>query len=403
MLDNITNKEASGLQSPQDSTVSVPTELIISEQELSGQMADPSSIIFCERRLSELASRIGKGSELKPVGISDGTHVYFSNYDCFDQPVISLSDRLTSLHPIGRGGMGRVDLVELQGTEHRFAYKLFHLSLPRSLSAEEICEKERPFFEGELAGHIEAIGDDPSAPDTSAPKLYEAGMRPDGKFYLIMQYLEGNTLYKILQDPEDELNIEETLLISMGIAKDLDAYHKKGFVHRDVKAANIILTDKDAHLCDYGLAKRKGESRSYEGKRILVGTPSCLAPELLDGAVEDERTDLFSYGMVLYELFTRTNPIREEYSRIHAKKMSEATTGKGSDEGFLRDVYHNIAFPQTLAEGIPDSVAEIIEKCTELDPKKRYASCGEVLSDLMNVYTSLPQATLDSYTHNPTE
>src|SRR5262249_38623367 len=143
--------------------------------------------------------------------------------------------------------------------------------------------------------------------------LYDVGHQ-DGTDYLVMEYLEGQTLAQRLQ--RGAMPLDETLKIAAEIADALDKAHRQGVVHRDLKPSNVMLTKSGAKLLDFGLAKLKHEAEpaptlsalptnaDVTAKGTILGTLQYMSPEQLEGLEADVRSDIFAFGAVLYEMVT---------------------------------------------------------------------------------------------------
>ena len=201
------------------------------------------------------------------------------------------------LAPLGAGGMGEV----YRARDARLGRDVAIKVLPSHLSA---SAEFRQRFERE-AKSISQL----SHPNICT--LHDVGQH-DGLSYLVMECLEGETLAKRLE--KGPLPLELVLKHGVEIAAGLDAAHRKGVIHRDLKPGNIILTKAGAKLLDFGLAKATGLIESYPGavtvsqpltsKGTILGTFQYMAPEQLEGNEADSRTDIFALGAVLYEMLT---------------------------------------------------------------------------------------------------
>lgn len=210
----------------------------------------------------------------------------------------------------------------------------------------------------------------------------------EGRPFLVMELLEGKTLRQFLQDRP--LRVSEILEVGIQVADALDAAHTQSIIHRDVKPANLFLLEKtgtgiQAKLLDFGLAKQAAtlnwDSATMTAFRtdsgIAIGTAAYMSPEQALGNEIDARSDLFSFGMVLYEMATRTLPFR------------------GATSAALFDAILNKA-PASLLAANPEAPAElerIILKLLEKEPGLRYQTAADLRSDLTRLKRDLSSST----------
>lgn len=252
----------------------------------------------------------------------------------------------------GWGGMGVVYKAEETKLKRPVALKVLRQELSLDVEA-----KERLLIEAQAAAAL-------SHPNIcTIHEIDEA----EGKSYISMEYVEGRSLReKIRSGP---LDYEETVNIAIEVAEGLEEAHKKGIIHRDIKSANIMVTEKgQAKIMDFGLAKlRGGSGLTREG--TTVGTIAYMSPEQARGAAADGRTDIWSLGIVLYEMLTCHLPFW------------------GDSEHVILYSILNQDLP-TLTKwraDVPPALVRIIERCLEKDPSSRYQTAAVLKSDLVSL------------------
>ncbi len=260
---------------------------------------------------------------------------------------VLLAGRFRIIRHIAAGGMGSV-------------YEAMDARLGRQVAIKVVAESFVQRFQTE-ARTIAALN------HPSICALHDVGPN-----YLVMEYLEGETLAaRIKRGP---LSLSETLGIAIATASALGAAHHRGIVHRDLKPGNIMLTPTGAKLLDFGLAKYQpgapvGEqtmTRSITGEAQVVGTLLYMSPEQLQGKAADARSDIFSFGTVLYEMLTGKRAFdRQSSSDIIVAVAREEPTP-------LRE----------LVNDVPEDLKRIVKRCLRKQPEDRYASVAEVEREL---------------------
>lgn len=199
--------------------------------------------------------------------------------------------------------------------------------------------------------------------------VYDSG-NDGGTAYIVMRYMEAGTLTELLA--KDRPDMRQSIRLIQHMAEALDHAHKVGIIHRDIKPSNILL-DKNgqAYLTDFGIAKIIEGSLNLTGSNI-IGTPAYMSPEQGQGWRVDHRSDVYSLGVVLYEMTTGVRPF-------------EAETPMAV---LLQHIQAPLPPPRSIASDIPLELERVILKALAKDPKDRYASAGQFARALENLLSS---------------
>jgi serine/threonine-protein kinase len=253
---------------------------------------------------------------------------------------------------VGRGAMGVVYKALDPNIGRTVALKTMRVDV-HGADEEEILRRFK--HEAKLAGTM-------SHP--SIVTVHDAG-EDSGVFFMAMEYLEGVTLHRVLKD-KHVLPLPRVIEIAQHIATGLDYAHSHGVIHRDVKPANIMCATNGAiKIMDFGIAK-SGAGMTSAGQ--VLGTPTYMSPEQVRGRQLDGRSDLFSFGVILYEMVTGEKPFSgQNVTTIIYKIMNEAPIP-----------------PRDLDTGVHPAVSAVILKALAKDPNERYQSGAELVRDLEN-------------------
>ncbi|MFC2084195.1 serine/threonine protein kinase, partial [Bacteroidota bacterium] len=253
---------------------------------------------------------------------------------------------------LGSGGMGIVYKAEDINLKRTVALKFLS---PQSLGGEE--DKKRFIHEAQSAAAL----DHPNI--CIVYEIEEA----EGQIFISMAYIDGQSL-------EDKINtgpmkLGDAVETAIEVAYGLNEAHEKGIVHRDIKSANIMLTSKDqAKIMDFGLARKHGRTRiTQEG--TSVGTVAYMSPEQSQGGSVDQRTDIWSFGVMLYEMISGQLPFKGDY-----------------EQAVVYSIINEEPEPLTaIRTGVPMELERIVSKATAKDPNERYQNVNDMLIDLKSV------------------
>jgi eukaryotic-like serine/threonine-protein kinase len=254
------------------------------------------------------------------------------------------------LEKLGEGGMGVVYKAEDSKLKRTVALKFLSPDLTRNPEA-----KERFVHEAQAASALD---------HPNICTVYEVNETEDGQIFIAMACYEGETLKKKID--AGQLKIEKALDIAAQIAQGLAKAHEQGIVHRDIKPGNIILTnDGVVKIVDFGLAKLSGVTKLTRTGSTL-GTMAYMPPEQLQGSPVDARADIFSFGVVLYEMLTGVAPFRGDHEAV-----------------LIYSIINTEPEPlQLYVPDVPSELLHIVGRTLEKDPRDRYQNMADILIDL---------------------
>ncbi len=259
-------------------------------------------------------------------------------------------ERYRIIEEIGKGGMGIV-------------YKAEDTLLGRIVA----LKKLPPQFQRDEKAIARFVKEAKSAAILNHPNivtLYDFGYEKDGSIYIAMEYVEGKTLKQILNEA-GPFPVNAVILIFGQIAKGLGYAHKRGIVHRDIKPSNIMWTkEKEIKIMDFGLAAAMEELQG--GVTTVVGTPYYMSPEQALGDPVDQRSDIYSLGITIFELLVGFPPFKEGdigYHHIHTPPPP----------------------PSRFKPEIPEKLEKIILKCLAKSPDERYNNTQEIIEELKGI------------------
>ena len=255
---------------------------------------------------------------------------------------------------LGRGSMGAVQLATDTETGQQIALKM--LALQREFSADDLVDVRQRFMrEARAAGHLKH-------PDIL--QVLDAGEAGEDA-WIVMEYVQGQDLSHFTR-AGTLLPAAEVLRLVIRLARALDYAHRQGVVHRDIKPANVMLDRAGGHLkvMDFGIARIADGSRTRTG--LVLGTPSFMSPEQLAGLKVDGRSDLYSLGVMLFQLLTAQLP---HQSDSMARLMHQIANQPPPDVRHFRP-------------DLPESLALVLALALEKRPELRYASGEQMAQDL---------------------
>ena len=265
--------------------------------------------------------------------------------------------QVTSL--LARGGMATVYVATDLRLDRVVALKVMHPHLASDPGF--VARFQREARSAARLSHPHVVG------------VYDQG-ESEGKVYLAMEYIPGRTLRDVLSE-YGPLTLEQSLVLLDPVIEALDAAHSAGFVHRDIKPENVLISDDGrVKVADFGLARAVASSESTQTAGMIIGTVTYLAPEQVESGDADARSDIYSTGILLFEMITGTVPHSGE------SPLSIAYKHVNSD----------VPEPTSIRTDIPREADALVLSATRRDPALRYQTAHEFLADVRRIRKSLP-------------
>jgi serine/threonine-protein kinase len=264
--------------------------------------------------------------------------------------------RIQSL--LGKGGMGKVYKAHNTGLDKTCAIKI----LPREFVEQDQTYIDRFVREARSAAKVE---------HANVLPVFFVG-KVEGNYFIEMQYVDGGTLQGLLKETR-RIEVKAAARIIRDVAAGLQAAHQKGVIHRDIKPTNVMLKgDGHVYVMDFGLAKMAEARTGLTQQGTILGTPLYMSPEQAMGQPVDHRSDIYSLGVMFYQIITGTPPYTADspvallYQHQHAP---------------IPDI-------SQVAPETPQMIAAMIRKMMAKNPAERYQSCGEIVDELNGFLTT---------------
>jgi serine/threonine-protein kinase len=270
----------------------------------------------------------------------------------------TFAGRYQIIEELGKGGMGKVYKAHDTEIKEKVALKLLK---PEIAADEKTIER----FRNEIRLARKIV-------HKNVGRMYDLGKEQD-TYYISMEYVSGEDLKSFIRR-SGQLAVGTTIKIANQVCEGLSEAHRLGVIHRDLKPQNVMI-DKDgnARIMDFGIA-RSLKAKGITGPGVMIGTPEYMSPEQVEGKEVDQRSDIYSLGVILYEMVTGRVPFEGDTPfTIGVKHKSEAPRN-----------------PKELNSQTPDDLCSVILKCLDKEKDKRYQSVGELRAELTGIEQGIP-------------
>ena len=261
---------------------------------------------------------------------------------------------------LGSGGMAQVFLAHDTELEIEVAYKRLRPEYAKDKDVVERFKREATNA-AKLSGHPNIV------------QIRDRGTTRDGSYFIVMEYVRGGTLAERIER-EGALPPAEAAALAGQVARALRAAHGRGIVHRDIKPQNVLLTEEgEVKVADFGIAKAL-DSKSHTSTGVVLGTPYYVAPEQVLNQPVSERSDLYSLGVVLYQMLTGEVPF-------------EADTAWGVAMKHVQEEPHP---PREVNPGVPEGLNDLTMRLLAKDPDGRPSDAGALVAELEGLISKVP-------------
>ncbi|TET73040.1 MAG: serine/threonine protein kinase [Candidatus Aminicenantes bacterium] len=282
----------------------------------------------------------------------------------------TFAGRYQIIEELGKGGMGKVYKAHDTEIKEKVALKLIKPEISADKRTIERFQNELKF--ARKISHRNVC------------RMYDLN-KEKGSYYITMEYVSGEDLKSFIRRV-GQLPAGKAISIAKQVCEGLTEAHRIGVIHRDLKPSNIMIDKEgDARIMDFGIA-RSLKAKGITGAGVMIGTPEYMSPEQVEGKEADQRADIYSLGVILYEMVTGRVPFE-------------------GDTPFTIGVKHKSEIPEdpkNLNTQIPDDLSRMILRCMEKDREERYQTAEELISEFSKIEKGIPTAEMVVHKRKPT-